>query len=143
MQPDKTIITLQLERNPHHMTHGNNQLGCLYMNGVFIGRTLEDTTKMIPKGLYQVSWCNSPKFNAKRALVYNDAVPATRGIRIHEGNSLKDTEGCILLGLDTHWNVSNEPILRQSKKAIELLGTLLDSIKPSVEQLILVIEGGD
>ncbi|EAI5125256.1 hypothetical protein BKI73_09770, partial [Campylobacter jejuni] len=31
--------------------------------------------------------------------VYNDEVPASRAILIHWGNTDKDTQGCILLGL--------------------------------------------
>lgn len=38
--------------------------------------------------------------------VYNDEVPSSRAILIHWGNTDKDTQGCILLGLTIIMKVS-------------------------------------
>jgi len=51
----------------------------------------------IPVGTYplRVTW--SPRFKAMLPAV--EGVPGFSGIRIHAGNSVEDTEGCILVGL--------------------------------------------
>ncbi|MBR3670260.1 MAG: hypothetical protein IKN70_09690 [Fibrobacter sp.] len=32
-------------------------------------------------------------------MIWNEGVPERRGIRIHRGNSAKDSKGCILVGM--------------------------------------------
>ena len=63
-----------------------------------VGVTLEKANKAIPKGVYTIVSNYSPKFKKNLPLVYNDVVPAQRGIRIHGGNTVADSSGCILLG---------------------------------------------
>ncbi len=51
----------------------------------------------IPAGTYQIIVSHSQKFGRDMPLLHN--VPGYEGIRIHPGNSPKDTEGCLLPGL--------------------------------------------
>ncbi|EPE6441985.1 DUF5675 family protein [Campylobacter jejuni] len=64
----------------------------------------------IPEGNYNLKRHSPSRFeNTLRSItkkdddtminVYNDDVPASRAILIHWGNTDKDTQGCILLGL--------------------------------------------
>lgn len=75
-------------------------LGSLFLGGVFICYTLENAAKAIPAGLYLIENSKSPKFKRELPLLYNAAVPAKRGIRIHVGNdAVKDSSGCVLVGM--------------------------------------------
>ena len=73
-------------------------LGSLLIGGTKICDTLENKNKLIPCGSYKVSVSKSPKFGRDLALISNKDVPATRGVRIHAGNSAKDSSACVLVG---------------------------------------------
>jgi hypothetical protein len=60
---------------------------------------LENAAKLVPIGLYAVEVSQSPKFKRKLPLVWNANVPANRGIRIHVGNTVKASSGCMLVGM--------------------------------------------
>ena len=87
-------------------------VGKLSADGKFICYTLEDKVReedgisvdkwkvyaktAIPKGTYSVSITMSNRFKTRLPLLAD--VPGFTGVRIHTGNSSKDTEGCILVG---------------------------------------------
>ncbi len=73
--------------------------GKLYLNGAIVCYTLENAKKAIPTGLYLVQNSMSPKFKRELPLVFNAGVSSSRGIRIHRGNTAKDSQGCILVGM--------------------------------------------
>ena len=80
-------------------------LGSLYLNGAFICYTLENAAKAIPCGMYTVQNSKSPKFKRELPLIYNSTtVKASRGIRIHRGNTCKDSQGCVLVGMGRNVN---------------------------------------
>ena len=79
--------------------------------------TIENYDKMLPDGTYKVKVTYSPKFKRDVPIVYNDNVPESRGIRIHEGNIVQNTKGCILVG---NWAYLPNK-LGNSKEAIEQL----------------------
>lgn len=94
-------------------------IGRLYVDGDYLCETLEDTDRglksdmseeeikrikvkgatAIPTGRYKVEITYSPRFKKQMPLVLN--VKGFDGIRIHPGNTAKDTEGCILPGRNT------------------------------------------
>ena len=53
----------------------------------------------IPTGVYTVKMTYSPKYKRNMPEVLD--VPGFSGIRIHSGNTAKDSLGCILLGRNT------------------------------------------
>jgi hypothetical protein len=88
--------------------------GRLYVDDVFECFTVEDRPRDkkvygvtgIPKGIYNVIVSVSTRFGKRLPEVLN--VPGFKGIRIHAGNSSKDTEGCIIVGsindrIDDDW----------------------------------------
>ena len=74
-------------------------LGSLYLNGAFVCYTLENAAKAVPCGLYTVQTSKSPKFKRELPLIYNGNVPASRGIRLHVGNTVASSSGCVLVGM--------------------------------------------
>ncbi|EGD5906896.1 hypothetical protein IBI24_001938, partial [Campylobacter coli] len=79
----------------------------------------------IPEGNYNLKRHSPSRFeNTLRSItkkdddtminVYNDDVPSSRAILIHWGNTDKDTQGCILLGLTKD---NNNESVGQSRQA--------------------------
>lgn len=81
-------------------------LGELYVDGRRECFTLEDAVRSgakvpgetaIPYGRYQVTITRSQRFQRMLPLVHD--VPGFAGVRIHPGNTVEDTSGCILVGM--------------------------------------------
>jgi hypothetical protein len=98
-------MKLTLKRN---FTGADYTIGKLYIDGHYFCDTLEDTVRpngekikgktAIPAGDYKVIKSYSPRF--KKILPEILDVPGFSGVRIHAGNTAKDTDGCLLLGLN-------------------------------------------
>lgn len=112
-------------------------IGKLYVDGIYYCDTLEDTVRdltkeakvyaqtAIPYGIYKVVVTMSNKFKRLLPLLLN--VPYFEGIRIHRGNTINDSAGCILLGENkvkgkvinsTHYEIdlTNKMLLVQNNK---------------------------
>lgn len=118
-------------------------IGKMYINGEYFCDTLEDTDRCltmtmslakikeikeygrtaIPTGRYKVAYTYSPRFKKHLPLLLQ--VPCFEGVRIHSGNTHKDTEGCILLGE----NKAVGKVLNSRKTMDEFLRIL----KPAIE----------
>lgn len=89
--------------------------------------TIESAEHKIAKGTYIINHCYSPTFDRNLWLVN---VPNRSGIRIHPANRGNELLGCIALGL-----FSNEEQTFQSKRALNILHTILDSKKQYLLQI--------
>lgn len=87
----------------------------IYENEILLYKckTLENFQLRIKKGEYLCNYTYSPKFN--RMLYLINGAYRRYGIRIHAGNTVKNTSGCILLGK----KIVNEIKLTSSKKTLE------------------------
>jgi hypothetical protein len=94
---------MKLTLNRKHGTVGYTH-GKLYIDGIYFCDTLEDQERpvkipgatAIRTGEYRVIIDMSARFRRRLPLLLN--VPNFTGVRIHAGNTAKDTEGCILVG---------------------------------------------
>lgn len=97
-------------------------IGELSIDGEFFCYTLEDVERevkvygktAIPKGVFKVILSRSARF--KKVLPLLVDVPNFTGVRIHNGNTAEDTEGCILVGL-----TKQKDFIGQSNAAMHLL----------------------
>lgn len=89
----------------------------------------------IPSGRYRVEVTYSPKF--KRWLPVLHDVPGFTGIRIHAGNTAKDTEGCILVGVNA--TVDNEGVCDSKVALNDSLLPLLGECSLRGEEVYLTV----
>lgn len=107
-------------------------IGELYVNGKFFCYTLEDEIRpladkiwggtAIPNGKYNIAINYSNKFQQYMPQVLD--VPKFEGIRIHPGNDIVDTHGCLLLGDKTDGYKVYE-----SKQAFNRLMSIIEPIE--------------
>ena len=71
----------------------------------------------IPLGWYKLTLTKSPKFGRVLPLVNN--VPGFEGIRIHAGNNVEHTSGCILVG-----QLSGSTLLHSKQTEQDLIAKL-------------------
>lgn len=109
-------------------------LGRLFLNGQLVCYTLENAAKAIPCGLYTVQNSKSPKFKRELPLLHNAQVPASRGIRIHVGNTVASSSGCVLVGMGR----STEDFSVTESKLAETMVTMLCR---NVDRLVICEEG--
>lgn len=126
----------------------------LYVNGELFGcNTLEDTDRglrkdmqleeikkkkvygqtAIPIGSYECVYTYSNRF--KKMLPLLKDVPGFDGIRIHSGNSAKDTDGCILVGL----NLKKGMVLNSREWTNKLVSKMKEAWNRK-ERVIIVIK---
>lgn len=127
-------MKLKLVRNK---TKGNSTTGKLYVDGAFECYTLEDVVRdtkiagitAIPTGQYPIIIDMSNRF--KRMLPLLIDVPNFAGVRIHPGNTSKDTEGCILVGMSIT-ETAEGAFLNQSRIAFNSLFTKMEKSRERI-----------
>jgi hypothetical protein len=97
-------------------------IGALYIESKFECYTLEDRVRpvkipgltAIPAGSYEVVVTFSERFQRLLPLLLR--VPNFDGVRIHAGNTARNTEGCVLVGQS-----KNTDFIGSSQAALEAL----------------------
>lgn len=120
-------------------------IGELLVNDKHLCDTLEDRVRpegekvygktAIPEGTYEVKLTYSPRFKKILPEILN--VPNFSGIRIHTGNSSKDTEGCILVGT---WDGEKEDWVGNSRIAFDELMALLEKATNNKEKVTITVK---
>lgn len=129
----------------------NYTIGNLYINGKYFCNTLEDKNRdtnkngkfdngefkvygdtCIPYGEYKVVLTYSPKFKRELPLIMD--VPNFEGVRIHRGNTINDTLGCILVGE----NKEKGKVINSTKYEIELIKKMKDSLLKGEEVYLII-----
>jgi hypothetical protein len=127
-------MQLNLVRSP---SDGISTLGTLSIDGTLYCYTLERPAVQIPTGTYPIELTNSldltcqcPDGSLSHLLPLLDQVPGRTAIRIHGGNYPRDSEGCILVGLQ-----QGQDMIVQSQAALE---GLMVKIRAAVAQSAVV-----
>jgi hypothetical protein len=127
-------------------------IGRLSINGKFYCHILEDTVRdinkngtfdcgefkisghtAIPYGTYEIQVTYSPKFKRELPLLLN--VKHFEGIRIHRGNTNKDTSGCLIPGENTKTGM----VLNSTKYELELTKLIKEANKRNEKVYIKII----
>lgn len=112
---------MELRLNRYDCTE-RHTIGRLYLDGEYECWTLEDPIRevkvagktAIPAGRYRIVREDSPKFGPDTLTLLD--VPGFTYIRIHAGNRVEDTEGCILVG-----DQRGDNEIYQSRQALQRL----------------------
>ena len=123
----------------------NYTIGELSVNNNYVCDTLEDRVRptgekvygetAIPYGTYTVTLSYSNRFKKTMPEILN--VPNFSGVRIHCGNSSKDTEGCLLVG---KWDGKTENWISDSKNSYNKLYSLLEEAFNKKENITITIK---
>lgn len=123
-------------------------IGKLYIDDTFFCYTLEDKVRLlnsyedkvygetaIPEGVYKVILSYSNHFKQLLPELIN--VEFFNYIRIHAGNTKKDTKGCILVGECNNIEIGK---IYNSKKTLNKLMSILKPVWDNKEQITISIE---
>lgn len=118
-----TVVVLLRNRSDK-----NGTFGVLYVNGKAEAVTCEDPWNMnlrnkscIPEGKYRCVPHSGPKYSNVWEITN---VPNRSAILIHHGNTIADTQGCVLVGL-RYGELNGLPAVLQSRPAMMKLRSIL------------------
>lgn len=111
LDEDQNLVAFTCERPDN----GNKPMGC------------------IPTGSYAVTPFNSPHLG-KDFLVHN--VPHREMIEIHKGNTIKDTEGCILVGTQMGSIVGVKAVLNSALALGRMLENYPEGFQLTIEDAV-------
>lgn len=110
---ERTLIIDRYEK------HDNTIYSHILYKSKNINRSFEGIERLgaeIEKGTYRGLWTYSNKFDKHLYLIEHDF---RRGLRIHHGNTYKDTVGCVIIG-----NYRHNDMVLESRKALNMLHAL-------------------
>lgn len=122
-------MELNIYRHTYNTSPDRNIIGDLFIDGVFFCHTLEDEKRAdglkvygetaIPSGTYNIILSVSNRFKRLMPLLLD--VPMFKGIRMHGGNTSKDSHGCPLIAFNTDykkiWGTAEKKLTAKLKDA--------------------------
>jgi hypothetical protein len=126
-------------------------LGDLYVDGKWFSFVLEDADRKlednpeakidgetcIPRGEYEVMITYSNRFKVEMPLVMS--VPGFTGIRIHPGNDVEDTHGCLLVGSSWGKSTNGDYIVMNSRATYNKLFDMIDTALEKKDTIMLEV----
>jgi len=134
-----TILVLRYSGN------SDSTLGIFLIDGKFYCHTLEDPVRDVkiagitamPGGDYGLGLRHSARFD--REMIYVRNVPGFTGILIHSGNTAKNTDGCLLVGITANNNRKGKGRIFNSKIAYNEIFDIIAPVIRQGEEVRLVI----
>ena len=131
-------MEVNIYRHTYNTKGDRNIIGDLFVDGVFFCHTLEDEKRAdglkvygetaIPSGTYNVILNRSNRFKRIMPLLLD--VPKFKGIRIHGGNTSKDSHGCPLVAFNTDykkiWGTAEKKLTAKLKEGENLTISIED-----------------
>ena len=128
-------------------------IGSLYVNGTYLCDTIEDKVRdfnkdgdlldpgekkvyaetAIPYGTYNIELSRSPKFRRILPMILN--VKHFTGIRIHRGNTARDSAGCILPGE----NKRKGMVINSTKYEVTIIWMMEEAVSRGEEIKITIV----
>ena len=112
----------------------NAVFGELSLDGQYYCDTLERLEVILEAGTYEIIITFSPRFQRPLPLLLK--VPNRTDIRIHSGNWPLDSEGCILVGMDT---APDSHMILQSRLALDPLVAKIQAALDASESVTLSV----
>jgi hypothetical protein len=141
------MALIKVERFIHHP---DCEISRVYIRDKFFCFAIEDaqrTTKIkgqtcIPQGTYNLGLRYSPHFSPKLGhdMIWVKDVPGFEFILIHTGNTINDTEGCLILGktigtLKGNDGIVRDAVLTSKPTYLEFYASVVNDIKAGGRQI--------
>jgi len=136
------MALIKVERFLHHP---DCEIGRVYINGEYFCFSIEDaarTTKIkgetcIPLGTYPLSTRFSPKFSKayNHNMIWVQNVPDFEFILIHWGNTISDTEGCLIIGNKIGIVNQKDAVLNSRATYLKFYDKVINQIREGEQQI--------
>jgi hypothetical protein len=141
------MALIKVERFIHHP---DCEISRVYIRDKFFCFAIEDaqrTTKIkgqtcIPQGTYPLGIRHSPRFSPRLGhdMIWVKDVPGFEFILIHTGNTVADTEGCLILGktigtLKGNDGIVRDAVLTSKPTYLEFYASVVNDIKAGGRQI--------
>jgi hypothetical protein len=134
-------LFLQRESKSEHDT-----IGSMSIDGVYFCKTLEPAqhdhkikgVTRIPAGTYRLEMHMSPMLGRVTPQLIN--VPGFEHILIHNGNTFKDTHGCILIGSKLGDFSGNRAVLMSRETCVKLEAIIFPLLEKKEEVTIQILD---
>lgn len=136
------MTLIKVERFIHH---SDCEISRVYVREKFFCFAIEDATRTtkikgqtcIPVGTYDLSTRFSPKFSPRfnHDMIWVKNVPGFEYILIHTGNTISDTEGCLIVGARIGVLKGKDAVLVSKPTYLKLYAMVIADIKKGGQKI--------